>query len=246
MKHLLGYVIWNKVNMLDWIADGIVESFKPSDVDLLFVLDNPKDGTEKKLNELIATKLNNFKIALHVFETETYKFPCQNLMMKYCIDHCYKSLIAPQDDQKITDSNLIENIDNLFDIYQYNLGIIGLRDGFEFGYKNMVSSEWSESTYSTLPRLKQGEFIERPLLNDGGLIYPNKIITEIGLNDVTTFKRFYIEDDYCMRTHLGGFSNIVLGNSLIHKKENASLNSTHYDDDTSFHDLTAFRKKWNL
>ncbi len=247
MKHLLGYVIWNKVKMLDWIADGILESFTPDQVDLLFVLDNPIDGTELKIFEIIQGKLKNYHCTVNVFREETYKFPCQNWMMQYTIDNNYKSLIAPQDDQKIIDPKLIENIDKVFESYGEQLGVIGLRDGFYYGYQDMISSEWSESTLSTIPRLKNGEYCTSPLLNDGGLVYPNHTIKKIGLNDVENYERFYIEDDYCARAHYTfGLFNVVMGNSLIHDRAVSSIASKHYDSDHQIRDLKTFTDRWKL
>jgi hypothetical protein len=245
MKHLLGYVIWNKVKMLEWIADGILESFTPNQVDLLFVLDNPIDGTDKKLLELVNGKLKDFNFHIKIFNEETFKFPCQNWMMNYALLNKYKSLIAPQDDQKITDKSLIRNIDNLLSQYGENIGVIGLRDGFHFGYADMVSSEWSESDYSKKPRLKIGEYNAKPLLNDGGLIYPYHTILKVGYHDVENYKRFYIEDDYCASAYYNhGLTNIVMGNSLIHDRTISSIASTHYNDNTSFHDLQTFKERW--
>lgn len=246
MKYLLAYVIWNKVNMLDWIVDGIVESFNPKDVDLLFVLDNPVDGSKEKLFFIQNEKLKNFNFIKQELYPEQYKFRCQNYAMKYTVEHNYKAVLMPQDDQKITDKNLISNIEKIINQYGDKLGLIGMRDGFNFGYGEMISSEWSESTLSTR-RLKNGEFAESKLLNDGGLIYTTELIKKIGYHDVETFKRFYIEDDYCARAHYDyGLTNIVMGNDLIHKKENASFNSDHYDEKKFFsqHDLHEFTKRW--
>jgi hypothetical protein len=246
MKHLLGYVIWNKERMLDWLADGILESFTPDQVDILFVLDGPYDGTDVKLPEVIARKLSKYNCTIQVFKEETWKFPCQNWMMQYCIDNNYKSLIAPQDDQKFTDPKLIENIDNLFSKYGENLGVIGLRDGFFFGYQNMISSDWSESVLSKAPRLKAGEYVERPLMNDGPIIYFNHVIKKIGFNDVENYSVFYIEDDYCARAHYtNGLTNILLGNSLIHFKNTAIASDLYYKN-YEVHDLQTFRDRWKL
>jgi hypothetical protein len=246
MKHLLGYVIWNKVSMLDWLADGIIESFTPDQVDVLFVLDGPYDGTDEKLPEVISRKLKDYKCTVKVFKKEKFKFPCQNWMMKYCIDSNYKSLIAPQDDQKFTDPKLIETIDGIFEKYGENLGVIGLRDGFYFGYQDMISSDWSESVLSKVPRLKAGEYVERPLMNDGPIIYFNHVIKKIGYNDVENFQVFYIEDDYCARAHYtNGLTNILLGNSLIHFK-NTAIASELYGKNYEVKDLQTFRDRWSL
>lgn len=245
MKHLLAYVIWNKVNMLEWLIDGIVDSFNPNDVDLLFVLDNPIDGTDTKLIELMGSKLNKFNVRLRTFNEETYKFPCQNMAMNVALAFGYKSVICPQDDQKITDKNLIANINKAFGLYGEKLGCIGFRDGFDYGYQNMISSEWSESTLSTRQRLNNGETKEVTLINDGGICYPLHLIKAIGYNDVETFKRFYIEDDYAQRGHNAGFINIVMGNSLIHDRTLSSVASTHYEGNIGETDLKAFKAKWN-
>lgn len=245
MKHLLGYVIWNKVNMIEWIVDGIIHSFKPTAIDILFVLDDPKDGSDKKIRAEIKTRLKGFKCKVVVLKQDTGKFTCQNLMMKYCLENKYKSLIAPQDDQKVTDKKLISNINKVFDKYGETLGVIGLRDGFDFGYQNMISSEWSESPNSTVPRLKNGEAKECTLLNDGGLIYPLHLISKIGFNDVENYKTFYIEDDYCMKAKRSRFINVVMGNSLIHDGVRASMPTTHYNSNSiSSADIETFKSKW--
>jgi hypothetical protein len=93
MKHLLGYVIWNKERMLDWLADGILESFTPDQVDILFVIDGAYDGTDVKIFDTIKRKLSDYKCEVKIFKEETWKFPCQNWMMQYCIDNNYKSWI---------------------------------------------------------------------------------------------------------------------------------------------------------
>jgi hypothetical protein len=246
MKHLLGYVIWNKERMLDWLADGILESFTPEQVDILFVIDGAYDGTDVKIFDTIKRKLSDYKCEVKIFKEETFKFPCQNWMMQYCIDNNYKSLIAPQDDQKIIDNKLIENIDKIFEKYGENLGVIGMRDGFFFGYQNMISSEWSESVLTRSPRLKHGETVERPLMNDGGFVYPNHTIKKIGFNDVENFQVFYIEDDYCARCHYtNGMTNVLLGNNLIHFKNTAIASDLYYKS-YEVKDIQTFRDKWKL
>lgn len=246
MKHLLAYVIWNKVNMVEWLIDGIVDSFNPFSVDILFVLDNPIDGTEKKILELCESKLKGFHVFVKIFRVETYKFPCQNWAMEYAGVNGYISVICPQDDQRITDKYLLKNIDKAFDVYGDLLGCIGFRDGFDYGYQNMISSEWSESTLTAEPRLLNGETKEVTLINDGGICYPLHLINAIGYNDVETFKRFYIEDDYSLRATKLGFKNLVMGNSLIHDRTLSSVSSTHYEGNIGETDLKAFKAKWNL
>ncbi len=258
-KHLLGLVIWNKVNLLDWIADGIAESFKPEQVDLYFVLDHSTDGTREKLFELVKTKLKHFN-TLGFFDFmmhDTYKFPCQNNAMMQAIKdgNEYQTLICPQDDQKITDPNLIANIEALLACPCHggnpeNVGIIGLRDGFtDLSYSDMVSSEWSESTLGK-ERLGNGAFVAKRLINDGGICYPISTIKKIGLNDVQSYIRFYIECDYAARCHAAGLTNYVMGNSLIHSKileegKHASTASDHYNDNkVGENDLKSFLTKW--
>lgn len=247
MKHLLGYVIWNKVAMIEWLLDGIKESFTPEQVDLLFVLDNPTDGSDVLLLELLERDFMGWNHRTHIMKQEQYKFTCQNFLMKQCLMGNYKSLIAPQDDQYLIDRQLIDSLDGLFFEYGERLGVVGLRDGFDFGYHNMISSLWSESTLTTVPRLKPGEYRGCSIVNDGPLIYPAHLIKRIGFNDVQSYKRFYIEDDYCMHAKAAGFQNIVMGSNLIHDKKKASIGSTHYDDNRiGANDLKTFRAKWNL
>ena len=165
-------------------------------------------------------------------------------MMRYCRENNYKSLIAPQDDQKIVDKSLIYNIENLYFVYRETLGMVGLRDGFEFGYQGMISSEWSESNFAKR-RLSCGEFEMRPLLNDGPLIYFNHVIKKIGYHDVENYKKFYIEDDYTARAHYTyGLVNIVMGNNLVHDRTMSSVASKHYDDNAGEEDLKTFNARW--
>ncbi len=259
MKHLLGYVIWNKVNLLPWIIDGIVQSFTPEQIDIMFVLDDPKDGSDQALLNLIHSRLKPLGftvIGIQVFDKPTYKFPCQNWMMDYAANKAnfitgdrYKTLICPQDDQKIIDPDLIQNIDHLIDVEHIeNVGVIGLRDGFStLDYTDMVSTHWSESNLSNIPRLDNGEYVNKRLINDGGIVYPITTIKKIGFNDVEHYKRFYIEVDYAARAHgLFGLKNYVLGNKLIHRNASAEATfaSDHYNSNFGEIDLKTYKSKW--
>jgi hypothetical protein len=246
MKHLVGYSIWNKAGAMPWLLGGIKETFTPDKVDLLFVLDNPIDGTDTELIDLLDREFKDWNHKVVVFNEEKFKFPIQNWMMRYCMEMEYKSLIAPQDDQRLTDPQLLPNLEKLFEVYGTALGCIGLRDGFGKGYSGMFSSTWSESVISTVPRLQIGEYREVEMLNDGPLIYPLHLIKAIGYNDITNFKWFYIEDDYCMRALEAGYKNIVMGNSLIHHKVRASFATIQYDNtEIVAADLAMLKQKWN-
>lgn len=246
MKHLLGYVIWNKAEMIEWLFDGILFSFLPHEVDLVFVLDNPNEETRKSFWEH-RKKLAGFNVFEYFTdEKTTYKFPCQNILLQYAFKHSdkYKTLICPQDDQKIMDESLIKHLDATLS-YLPNIGVIGLRDGFDFGYKNMFSSEWSESSYNQ-ERLAPGFIRPVQLINDGPIIYPIETIKKIGPHDVESYYRFYIEDDYCMKCNAAGLQNFVMGNNLIHDRSMSSIASDHYSSNYGELDLATFRKKWNI
>lgn len=245
MKHLLGYVIWNKAEQIEWLIDGILESFDPKQVDLAFVFDNPTDGSFGKFTELLP-KLSAYNVVfVKVTGVDTYKFPCQNYLLEFAIEkRKYKTLICPQDDQKITDPYMIHNIENILDRDRH-VGVIGLRDGFEFGYGNMVSSSWSESEYDQ-PRLNNGAWNQVKLINDGPIVYPISTIKKVGTHDVESYNRFYIEDDYCMKCNEAGLRNYVMGNSLIHDRSKSSVASDHYSSNFGEQDLIKFRNKWNV
>jgi len=171
------------------------------------------------------------------------------MAMKYALDNGYRTLIAPQDDQKVTDPNLVANIERLLNYAgDDNIGCIGLRDGFnDLSYKEMASSEWSESTFPGQVRLPNGAFMPRRLINDGGIVYPTTTIKKAGYNDVERYKRFYIECDYAARCHAAGLRNYVMGNSLIHRNAHAeaTFGSTHYlDPKIGENDLKTYQRKW--
>ncbi len=246
MKHLLGYVIWNKASMIKWLLEGISDSFDPVKVDLAFVFDDPTDGSFSVFSENIDL-VKDFKVVYtNITRNPYYKFPCQNMLMDFAQQEYrkYISLICPQDDQRITDPDFVYNLEYLLRS-EKNVGIIGCRDGFDFGYGNMVSSEWSESEYDQ-PRIKRGDYRRVSLINDGPIIYPLSTINKVGKHDVETYHRFYIEDDYGMLCNAEGLTNYVMGNSLIHDRQKSSLASDHYSSNFGEQDLIKFREKWDL
>lgn len=249
MKILLAFTIWNKVNMLDWIADGIIDSFDPNEVDLLFLFDDPKDGSERKIYDIYYKKLKRFRMGTEVFPEGGRKFLCHNFAIDEAVKLNYDFLIASQDDQKYQDKELINNIKKIDAQYGDKLGYIGLRDGYDWGYGNMVSSQWSESVHATC-RLKPGEWAEVQLVNDGGMVYTNRLMKLLGHHDTENFFHYYCETDYAMQAHKRGLQNIVMGNNLIHKKpENGASFATTYEDtgsQISAKDLQAFKNKWGV
>lgn len=247
MKHLIGYVIWNKYENLDWIFEGINQSFHPADVDLVFLLDNPQDAPvysyRYRINSL---NKKGFSVLSVCYTTvDTYKFPCQNRLMQKALGKGYRSIICPQDDQQIMDPYFISNLNNILDLYGEAIGVIGCRDGFDFGYGNMVSSQWSESEYDQ-PRLKNGDMAPVKIINDGPIVYPVSTIEKVGLNETELYHRFYIEDDYSMKCNEAGLQNLVMGNSLVHDRSKNSTASDHYSNNYGELDLIKFREKWKL
>ena len=80
----------------------------------------------------------------------------------------------------------------------------------------MISSEWSESMIS-IRRLAPGEHVERPYVNPGPMIYTRKLIESIGYYNMD-FRCWYWWNDYCHRSLMAGFVNVLLGTAIQHKK----------------------------
>jgi len=248
MKTLIAYVVWNKDKMIDWIGWGLRRNFKPEDVDILFLLDNPIDGTDDTIENYLIPLMKEYNVKMEIYnKTPQFKMELQNIALKYGIDNGYDIVICPQDDQKIQDPFLLKNIKNLMDIYGDRLGFIGGRDGHnDMSYSDISGSLFSHpGSHANFRWLLPGEFVEKKLLNDGPLIYNRHLIETVGYHDTENFKVFCSEYDYSMRSHNAGLVNINLGMEIVHEKFNCLRSNVYYSKHGySQHDHDNLQKKW--
>lgn len=245
MKSLIAYVIWNKHDMISWLCSGILKSFKPNEVDIYFLLDNPIDGTDQLFEDgTVHSILKGFNVkwTYHYANPETqFKFHLQNIALQYGLDNGYEWVICPQDDQKIEDPFLLSNL-KILD----NNGLVGGRDGFDaLDYKDGCGSLFSHPVGPGYTWLLNGDFRHMKYLNDGPLCYHHTTIKRIGLHD-EKFKVFMSELDYCRRCTEMGLRNHVLGMSVVHEKFGTFRSNLYYErHNYSKLDADYFKSKWS-
>lgn len=240
MKTLVVYVIWNKHDMVRWICEGIIKSF-PKETDIYFLLDDPIDGTDDVFEEDVPKWLNGYKIKVDIFGKKSFKYELLNIALEYGLANGYDWIICPQDDQKIQDPYLLNDLSK----FKEPIGLIGGRDGFwKLDYKNATGSMFSVPTGENYRYLRPGEYTEVKYLNDGPLIYHRSTIEKIGFHDLG-FKVFMSEVDYCERCFRAGLPNINLGMYLAHEKFGTLRTNFHYKKhDYSKLDNDYFHAKW--
>jgi hypothetical protein len=232
MKYVVGYSVWEKVDMIAWLLDGIVRNFDPKDTEVVFHFDVCEDDSVKAFSAM-----TEFWLTLKGFKwTMLYADPTQpevrevgghNAILKHCMANSDAHFfIIAQDDQHFNQP-LAPSLEDLAARYGERLGVIGGRDGYDWGYGRFAGSFWSESALHE--RLKHGEWRERPCLNTGPLVYNRTLVSAVGYQD-TDYTAFYVWDDYALRAQKAGFVNGVLGMDLTHAKFGRIKASTWYTD----------------
>ncbi len=242
MKPYIHYNIWNKASHISLILEGINKFVdKNSFIDITF--ESPQDSSVQMFDELKHKFLDGYNYSSRIV-TERYRLKNANDSMRRFMDSDFDFFLTPQDDQWIQDSGLIENISNLYK-KESNVGLIGLRDGFDYNFGNMISSHFSVKTGGTIRWVKSGEYAKVQAVNDGAMIVNKETINKVGYFDAENFNAFYIEMDYSARCNKAGLSNYVLGAELVHLKLGGTMASELYDSglDYGAKDLSMLRSK---
>lgn len=260
MKIFLGYHIWNKADMLCWLLEGIVENFDPATTELGFVFDHPLDGTDAAFDAMKHYWLNQrgFKFVPNrheSVETRPFKYTTiktdkevrevggHNLLLRHFLDHTDCDLmLAPQDDIRFRRPVQAE-LEAVCAQYGPRLGLIGSRDGWNMrNYSDLASSAWSPSNPRPVHYLEHGQYTERLFLNSGPVCYPRHVVQRVGLLD-DEFIAWYIWEDYGLRCHQAGFTNVILGLDCFHRCFGRMGRSSLYVKTNMVHDLDRFSAK---
>ena len=249
MRHVVAYSVWNKTDMISWLLDGIVRNFDPKDTEVVFHFDVCSDDSIvafKSMTDFWLT-LKGFKFTLLIADQngpEIREVGGHNAILKQCIANTDAQFITIAQDDQHFDLPITSYVEDLAKRYGEKLGMIGGRDGYDWGYGRFTGSSWSESALEE--RLAHGEWRERPCLNTGPLVYPRKVVETIGYQD-EEFVAYYVWDDYALRAIQAGFVNGVLGMALTHTKF-GRVKSTWYaaTGDHSAHDIARVKHKHNL
>jgi|694.fasta_scaffold10982_25 hypothetical protein len=229
MRGYLHYNIWNKANNIPHILRSI-NYFVPLETILDFTFENCTDNSISVFNTYKDVFLNGYNIRV---QEASHKYRMKNLndaIQRYLQTDC-DFILSPQDDQWIQDAFLFNNINNLIS-NENNIGIVGMRDGFTFDFKDYYSSNFSEKTHQHKKWLKSGEYQSVKCINDGALLLSRQTINTVGYFN-ESMNAFYIENDYCARCIKLGLQNYVMGAELVHIKLSAEK-SELYDSDKNY------------
>ncbi len=200
MTYTFGYTIFNKANLIPRIIGGIKDILDEND-EAVFLFDACSDNSlevfekEKEALKCSVTKIISLE---ELFETKA-----NNKILRTASRDI---VVLFQDDMILQDSKFKEKISRIVEKYGDSLGLLGGRTGYETDgqpdnprkqLKRVSNWEHLERQYGY--RLKEGEFLERTLLNRGPLVFTKSLLKQVGLLDEIFEPQWQDEVDYCCR-----------------------------------------------
>lgn len=244
MRHVIAYSVWNKVDMIAWLLDGIVRNFSPIDTEVVFHFDVCEDDSVAAFDAMTEFWLTKrrfkwTKLVADPAKPQTREVGGHNAILRHCMANSDAHFfIIAQDDQHFNQP-ITAILDVLHNTHGDRLGMITGRDGYDWGYGRFAGSFWSESALHE--RLPHGEWRQRPCMNTGPLVYNRNVVSKIGYQD-EEFMAWYVWDDYALRAQKAGFTNGVLGMDITHAKF-GRVHSTWWYTDGSHAQRDLFRVK---
>lgn len=263
--YLVAVTCWGKPDMVDMILSSWRERYTPDDASLLFVFDSPEDDAIARYWRTRVLTMPEYHFLPPIVNEgpEWYENGSHDVLLRAFArdlfaakDHLcgvpgggpilgrhsgvFHTMIVWQDDQQARGNRLLNDVDVLREKYGDRLGVVGGRDGFYGGYKDMAGSPHSQSSLRTTT-LAVGEFMRRPLTNRGPVIYPRHVVEQLGGIDLVNFPVWYGEADYSARAHKAGFVNGVMGVDCEHVAYGQVLASRTYEGQEA-KDSAAFRR----
>jgi hypothetical protein len=220
MRFMVGYTVWNKVDHLVWLLEGIIENFSAADTDVAFHFDACTDQSDVAIDSLVLYWLHQrggFKpeqFAKIVSNPEVREVGGHNKIIELGLEKGCDFIVVAQDDQRFN-RPITGFLKELRERYGDDLGVITGRDAYTSHYGNFTGSFWSESILQR--RIPHGEFVQLPYLNSGPVVYNPNLVRKVGLLD-DQFRSHYVWDDYGARATHAGFKNGVLGMDITHAK----------------------------
>lgn len=229
MRVLLGYPIWCKPDMAEWIASGIHLFTDYREVDVLFFFDDCDDGSEGRYIDAMRRIAGNHRVLPSIRSADqVYEGGGHDAILRvFESSPEHGLLVVPQDDQRLNDRRFIPSVVGAVVSLGGAAGVIGCRDGFGSGYADLVKSPWSESVGGLVGEV--GRFYPRVLHNRGPVCYPKGITSKIGYLDLANFPVWYTETDYAIRASAAGLTNGVVCSNIEHAKFGNVKASQVYD-----------------
>jgi hypothetical protein len=239
--HIIGYVIWNKPDMIGWLLEGIVKNVPSDRAWLWFQFDRCDDDTVEVFQRLAPQMLAGYRWEHWASDVELRELGGHNKLLERFLASDRDVLTVYQDDQRIT-GPILPDIDAVLHRYGERLGMIGGKDGFEKNEQDRACTHWSECIWGGRV-LQRGETAERTCFNSGPIIYPRRTVERVGLLNAY-FTAFQVWADYGHRCKAAGLTNVVMGTDLEHRKFGRCQGTWWYRDDTAEHDMAYMREHW--
>lgn len=247
MKFYIHYTIWNKRDHIPWICEGIKSAIPKGSV-IDFTFDNCTDDSLDIFLRLCvnAPAVNYGSLAGYQVNyresTKKLRWPNTNDSIQRFMQSDCDLFLSPQDDMKIQDKFICQNLQQLYNS-QTNIGLVGMRDGFDFN-NQMYSSCHSHQTAQPTIWLRSGQYQQVKYVNDGPICLDKKAVNTIGVFD-EQYWAHYNDNDYCFRANQLGFKNFVMGAEIVHEKWGRVDASEVWTQEYSTHDYEIYKKKWH-
>ena len=219
-KYLLGYPVWAaRKDMLEWLMMGIKENFDPARVEVAFYMDQWTRGDRDAFKRWAGEVLPEFNVSVDGGTHVIYEMGCHNFFIGEMIDRGLDCLIAPQDDLRFEDPNVLANLDRVLGQYGTNIGYIGMREGYGYGLQHMMASPFDAKIAGPPPveEIPVGEWRECVMVNPGPLVYPRSTVMRIGGLDVM-YHNWHWWNDYALKARAAGLNNGLLSINAKHEK----------------------------
>lgn len=251
MKYIAAISAWNKVDMIAWLLHGLTSSFDPKDTEIVIHFDVCQDDSVKAFESMTDFWLTNkgfrwTKLLANPSQPQAREVGGHNAILRYALTTEADYVFIAKDDQHVNKPvwPCVEALNQQIQATGRRLGMIGGRDGYDWGYGRFAGSFWSESALHQ--RLQHGEWLERPCMNTGPLVYPRPVVEAVGFQD-ESFWAYYAWDDYALRALKAGFTNIVMGMDVTHAKfGRVAPTWWAITGEYSAHDLARVKSKHNL
>jgi hypothetical protein len=237
-KYLIGYPLWNCVDMVQWILEGCATLDKSRSF-FVFLFSNCPQETKDNFKKHLGM-LEGFEVAALSTDADLREGQNHNILMDYFMSTDADVLICPQDDNRFNSGRVLDDLDRLLDSYGDQAGIIGFRDGYDFFHQNIIGSAWSKSDIrkNTIP---EGEWVDRKMVNTGPWAYTRHTVATIGKND-PSLPLFGFED-LCLRCVHAGKVNVCMGTDMQHEKF-GRMRPADYGSHMAIPDLQRLRDRW--
>jgi GT2 family glycosyltransferase len=239
----VGCSFWNKEPFILKHVYGLREALSEED-EVIFLFDNCTDESLKTFNGL-KHLLPNPRIL--ITNNDLYEVKANNYLLKAA---SRDTIILFQDDILNHDKDLKKKIFQVVNKYGNKLGLMGGRSGYELTgdptfpeHSYFRTSNWEHLPKQYDKRLKEGEFVEKTILNRGPLVFTRNLLEEVGYLDEKFAPCWGDDMDYCCRAKFNHErKNVVFQCDVESQLKWGALHS----GESKLKMRKVMRKNWNL